>query len=274
MTQNENCSMNVEQHIELEIKQGKPMVSSLYLAAHFEKEHFHVLRDIREMMDKDDDDFTESNFEGSEYLDSTGRSLPMYYLTRDAFVLVVMSYTGKKALRIKKAYIRQFNAMEQALKLGQVKLNNAGNKYATSRDIAALMGFMGYRAKEDGIAHEEAVEQLCKFLHISEIGQMLKSDVAPAYQHVWLSYFKVTNVHEERGSEAEYKTLNGLIDTWECAFGQTREYALEFSGNLCGLEVADVNDIPRAAIPQMERALFQGLTMLGKWNQWRKVFVQ
>ena len=39
----------------------------------------------------------------------------MYYLTRDGFTLLVMGYTGKKAMRFKEGYIKQFNAMEKAL---------------------------------------------------------------------------------------------------------------------------------------------------------------
>lgn len=41
----------------------------------FGKEHFHVLRDIRETIDKCSESFTAPNFGFSEYTDSTGRSL-------------------------------------------------------------------------------------------------------------------------------------------------------------------------------------------------------
>lgn len=39
----------------------------------------------------------------------------MYYMNRDGFTLLVMGYTGEKAMKFKLAYIRQFNAMEKAL---------------------------------------------------------------------------------------------------------------------------------------------------------------
>lgn len=39
----------------------------------------------------------------------------MYIIHRDGFVLLVMGYTGKKALAIKLAYIEAFNAMEAEL---------------------------------------------------------------------------------------------------------------------------------------------------------------
>lgn len=44
-------------------------------------------------------EFTAPNFGVSEYKDSTGRNLPMYILTRDAFTLLAMGFTGKKAIR-------------------------------------------------------------------------------------------------------------------------------------------------------------------------------
>ena len=49
----------------------------------------------------------------------------MYYITRDGFTLLVMGYTGEKAMRFKEAYIRQFNAMEKAL-IGKIKEREKG----------------------------------------------------------------------------------------------------------------------------------------------------
>ena len=49
----------------------------------------------------------------------------MYYITRDGFTILVMGYTGEKAMRFKEAYIRQFNAMEKAL-IGKIKEREKG----------------------------------------------------------------------------------------------------------------------------------------------------
>lgn len=94
-------------------------VDSLFVARFFEKEHFHVLRDIAKITDSKSGlskDFTESNFEPSYYKDRTGRKLPCYLLTRDGFTLLVMGYTGQKAMRFKELYIRRFNEMELFIK--------------------------------------------------------------------------------------------------------------------------------------------------------------
>jgi len=92
---------------------------SLFVARYFEKEHFHVLRDITKITDTNSglsEDFTKSNFELTFYKDNTGRKLPCYMMTRDGFTILVMGYTGKKAMRFKELYIRRFNEMEQYIK--------------------------------------------------------------------------------------------------------------------------------------------------------------
>ncbi len=105
---------------------GKPVVSSRKVAEAFEKMHKHILRDIDNITETKSglsDKFIKNNFIASEYKDSTGRILPEYRLTRDGFVMLVMGYTGAKALQFKEAYINKFNEMEQ---------------YITSLNIARL----------------------------------------------------------------------------------------------------------------------------------------
>lgn len=52
----------------------------------------------------------------SEYVDSKGETRNEYLLTRDGFSLVVMGFTGTKALEWKLKYIDAFNKMESAIK--------------------------------------------------------------------------------------------------------------------------------------------------------------
>lgn len=93
-----------------------PTTTSLKVAEFFERNHRHVLRDIRDLVAKCSKNFTEPNFGLSEYTDPTGRKLPMYLLTKDGFMMLAMGYTGERAMRLKEAYIAQFNAMEEALR--------------------------------------------------------------------------------------------------------------------------------------------------------------
>ncbi len=89
------------------------VVSSLDVAETFGKQHAHVLRDIKEL--ECSEEFRLSNFGESSYINSQNKKQPMYYMTRDGFTILVMGYTGEKAMRFKEAYIKQFNVMEKAL---------------------------------------------------------------------------------------------------------------------------------------------------------------
>jgi Rha family phage regulatory protein len=93
---------------------GKPMVSSRDVALRFQRKHKHILDEIKRISTMCPKSFTEPNFRPSEYDDSTGRTLPCYNLTRDAFSLLAMGFTGKAAIMWKLQYIEAFNALEAA----------------------------------------------------------------------------------------------------------------------------------------------------------------
>ena len=87
-------------------------VDSLFVAEFFEKQHKHVLRDIDKITEPKSglsEEFIKNNFVKDTYKDSTGRKLPCYQMTRDGFTLLVMGYTGTKAMRFKELYIKRFN---------------------------------------------------------------------------------------------------------------------------------------------------------------------
>ena len=113
--QNRSASVSPLVSIELHDINGKqvPAVTSLQVAEAFGKDHKHVMEAIRNILESDD--FTESNFRLSEYRDSTGRTLPMYIMSRDGFVLLGMGFTGAKARAMKISYIIRFNEMEAEL---------------------------------------------------------------------------------------------------------------------------------------------------------------
>ncbi len=95
-------------------KGGKAVVSSRDIARVFEKQHAHVLRDIREITESDPD-WGLSNFGESSYWNEQNKIQPEYLISRDGFTLLVMGYTGERAMRFKKAYIAAFNEMERRL---------------------------------------------------------------------------------------------------------------------------------------------------------------
>ena len=94
------------------IKKDEAMTTSLKIAEKFNKNHKDVLRIIENKKSL----FTERNFTPSEYTDSTGRKLPMYYLDRDFTTFIIMGFTGAKADKWKLDYINAFNKMESIIK--------------------------------------------------------------------------------------------------------------------------------------------------------------
>ena len=89
--------------------------TSLLIAQKFGKGHDDVLKAIRRAVCTTD--FRLGNFTESSYLNSQNKKMPMFVLTRDAFTLIVMSFTGALAGRFKEEFINEFNRMEVLLKL-------------------------------------------------------------------------------------------------------------------------------------------------------------
>ena len=89
--------------------------NSLKVAGAFGKKHFHVMRDIKNIIAQVHDSFIQSNFGLVEYIDGKGQLRPMYEMTKDGFVLLVMGYNTEQAMQIKLAYIKEFNYMQSSL---------------------------------------------------------------------------------------------------------------------------------------------------------------
>mgnify|MGYP004463954435 FL=1 len=90
-------------------------VSSLYVAKVFNKQHKNVLRDIEKITDPNSglsEEFNRLNFEPISYKDQWNRKQLCYFMTRDGFTMLVMGYTGNKAMQFKEFYINRFNELE------------------------------------------------------------------------------------------------------------------------------------------------------------------
>lgn len=120
------------------IQDSRPMTLSLKVARYFEKEHKHVIRDIREkILPNVSEDFGRSNFGLSSYLNEQNKEQPMYTLTRDGFTMVAMGYTGNRAMKFKENYITEFNKMEEALR---IKINPLSQEEIICRAAEKLAG--------------------------------------------------------------------------------------------------------------------------------------
>ncbi|HDR8417002.1 TPA: Rha family transcriptional regulator [Bacillus cereus] len=97
------------------IENNEVVTDSLMVAEVFGKQHYHVLRDINNLL-LELDEKGKSNFGLSDYKHENGRTYTKYNLTKDGFTLLVMGFTGGAAMNFKLMYIDEFNKMEQELK--------------------------------------------------------------------------------------------------------------------------------------------------------------
>ena len=90
------------------------VTTSLVLAEVFEKKHQHVMEAIRKLTVENST--VKKMFVEDSYLNSRNQQQPMYYMNRDGFTLLVMGFTGSKAMEFKLKYIDAFNKMEKQIK--------------------------------------------------------------------------------------------------------------------------------------------------------------
>lgn len=93
---------------------GELVVTSRQVAEDFGKQHQHVTQAIENLISENS--LLKSMMMESEYTTERGRKYKEYLLTKDGFSLLVMGFTGSRALEWKLKYIEAFNKMEQAIK--------------------------------------------------------------------------------------------------------------------------------------------------------------
>lgn len=121
------------------INNNQVVVSSRQVADDFGKQHKDVLESIRGILAAENSAtkfFYESTFT------NRGKQYPEYLMNRDGFSLLVMGFTGEKALEWKVKYINAFNAMEQELRDKELEKP----KQANERDKAMLLNAQSRQA--------------------------------------------------------------------------------------------------------------------------------
>ncbi|EAL7224277.1 phage antirepressor Ant [Campylobacter coli] len=100
-------------NVVFEVVGDEIFANSLQIAEVFEKDHSNVLKAIDKLPN---DKFKSSNFKYDSYFDKKSEQRRMINLTRDAFSLLVMGFTGEKAYKWKIEFIKAFNEMEKRLR--------------------------------------------------------------------------------------------------------------------------------------------------------------
>lgn len=92
------------------------VTSSRNVARDFEKGHREVLRTIDNIVNNGSVQDCTSLFHETTYVhEQNKQEFRQYLMNRDGFTLLVMGFTGRKAMQFKMQYINAFNQMEQEL---------------------------------------------------------------------------------------------------------------------------------------------------------------
>lgn len=138
---------------------------SRIVAKVFGKKHYHVLRDIRQLIEEQPD-FAKSNFGFCQEIndEQNGKLQPYYEITQDGFVILVMGWTGKEAMEIKIRYIAVFNEMRRMINdchYGLIaQLHRALQVEAVSKVVASLAGKTLNRRRGEKRINHANIERL------------------------------------------------------------------------------------------------------------------
>lgn len=98
------------------VENNRPVTDSLTVAEVFEKNHADVLRDIRNILDQVETEWGISNFAETHYRHPQNHQVySKYLITEQGFTLLVMGYTGSKAMKFKVDYINEFERMRSQI---------------------------------------------------------------------------------------------------------------------------------------------------------------
>lgn len=197
-------------------KEEKTVVSSLDVAETFEKEHKHVLEDVRRISDNLDTAEFSALFYETEYKASNGKRNPMYLMNRDGFTLLVMGYTGEKAMKFKLAYIKQFNAMEKAL---QGKLIEREKGIAVRQSLTKALQQSTENERMHGHAYSTYTNCIYKVL-FGKNAKQLREELGISKKENLRDYLPVEQLRAVQSMEC---LVSGLVD---CGWGydQIKEF--------------------------------------------------
>ena len=140
----------------VKVENNQIVTDSRSVAEHFGKRHNDVTEVIRKLLATEKSVtkmFHESKFE------YRGQEFPMYLMNRDGFSLLVMGFTGKKALEWKLKYIDAFNEMEKQL----VDKNTLALPDFTNPVEAARAWANEYEAKQKALTENAVMKPKADF---------------------------------------------------------------------------------------------------------------
>lgn len=206
--------------------------NSLLVAEKFGKLHKNIMQTIKDLMtsaEKSADLFIES-----EYPDNYGRMQPMYIMNRDGFTLLVMGFTGDKALQFKLDYIEAFNRMEEQIKTGDFQIPQSFSEALmlaakqqeqieqANRTISKLQPKADFADKAFETSDKVDIGMAAKILKLGfgrnilfkklkEMGVFFSNRNEPKQKYINAGYFEMTEKFIERENHPGFVVTKVLV---------------------------------------------------------------
>lgn len=137
------------------------VTTSLKVAEYFGKKHKNVLRAISNLKSKISEDRYRLNFEPIDFIDKNGETQIEIQMTRDGFTLLVMGFTGDKAMEFKCNYMDAFNWMANKLKeLQSAPVIELMANLKALPEITKRASFYGKGLRETGMAKKKLTQRI------------------------------------------------------------------------------------------------------------------
>ena len=206
------------------MKNQQAVTTSLQVAENFGKRHSDVLESVKNLVTEN----SVAKYFSEGFYENRGKEYPLYYMNRDGFTLLAMSFTGKAALQFKLKYIEAFNQMENHIKQqpqipdtprGLALLALAANEEASKRideideRLVDIEENKLITTEDKGTidrAVQKKVYQICKDQHLGQGAKsMLFQDLGSSIKQL----FSVPN--RGRIKDRDFQKVLGFIDHWQ-----------------------------------------------------------
>jgi Rha family phage regulatory protein len=92
-----------------------PETTTKALADFLQVPHSKVMAKVRNQTEGCSAAFITQSFHPSTYTDKQGRTQPLYLLTRDGFLFLVMCFNTERSRALMQVFLKQFNDAEEGL---------------------------------------------------------------------------------------------------------------------------------------------------------------
>jgi anti-repressor protein len=244
-------------------KRGTPVTTSLIVADYYEKRHSDVLFAIETIILQLPENECERHFALTYYsIDQPNggkRKEKVYLLTRSGFTLLVMGFTGNKAMKFKITFINAFDEMEkqltqrwaipgtyaEALELAAAQARDIETKNKIIELQAPKVDYANRVIDTENMVDIGQAAKLLKlpygrnkfFKHLREDGIFFKNRNEPLQEFIDRGYFKLFVELIETNTHGKFSVIKVLV-TQKGLYWLSKKYGGSYESGLPELKVS------------------------------------